>query len=230
MAPVPRTPPAGPAEGWPQFIRGHTAPAPVPLAPELVLHQATEMTPLWHATSAELARTDPAPFWAFPWAGGQALARYLLDRPGLVRGRAVFDFATGSGLVAIAAARAGAARVVACDVDPACESAVLLNAALNGVEIGFRAGDALGDPLEGFEVVLAGDIFYERRLAGEGLRWLRRLVARGARALVGDPGRTYSSDDGLVELADYLVPTSMELESAPSLHGRVLDVLPAAPS
>jgi predicted nicotinamide N-methyase len=194
--------------------------------PELAVYQATEFTPLWHATSAELDGWDPAPFWAFPWAGGQALARHLLDHPEIVRGRRVFDFAAGGGVVALAAARAGAGHVVAADLDPFCEAAVRLNAGLNGVNVEFRAGDALGEPLPGFQVVLAGDIFYERRLAEEGLAWLARLAAGGVRALAGDPGRIYSPVSGLAEIGSYDVPTSPEIEKGSLLPTRVLEVLP----
>ncbi len=208
------------------FVRERTALAPVPLVPEIAIHQATEVTPLWHATAGELARWDASPFWAFPWAGGQALARHLLDRPDLVRGRRAFDFATGSGLVAIAAARAGAAEVVAADLDPFCEAAVTLNAAANGVAVGFRLGDALGVPLDGFDVVLAGDVFYEQHLAEAGLAWLRALARAGKRVLAGDPGRIYSPAEGLLEVAAFDVPTSLELEDRPVRRTRVLAVLP----
>jgi predicted nicotinamide N-methyase len=209
------------------FVREHTLPAVVPLAPELTLHQATQVTPLWHATAAELERTDPAPFWAFPWAGGQALARYLLDHPAVVRGRAVFDFASGSGLVGIAAARAGASRVTASDHDPFCEAAIQLNAALNGVAVEFAAGVTMGDALEGFDVVVVGDVFYERPLAENALAWLRRLAARGHEVLAGDPGRIYSPTTGTHELAGYDVPTSPEIESGTFMRGRVLRILAA---
>jgi predicted nicotinamide N-methyase len=208
------------------FVRERTAPAPVPLAPELSLHQATELTPLWRATAADLAGWDDSPFWAFPWAGGQALARHLLDRPALVAGRRVADFATGSGLVAIAAARAGAASVVALDHDPFCEAAVLANAALNGVEIAFRAGDALGDPLPGVEVLLAGDVFYERALAERGLAWFRALAARGVSVLAGDAGRAYAPRAGFRVLAEHDVATTVEIEDAPVRRARVLEILP----
>jgi predicted nicotinamide N-methyase len=207
-----------------EFVRTRTALAPVPLVPEIAIHQATEVTPLWHATAAELDRWDASPFWAFPWAGGQALARHVLDRPELVRGRRVFDFATGSGLVAIAAARAGASEAVAADLDPFCEAAVALNAAANGVAVGFRLGDALGAPLDGFDVVLAGDVFYERRLAEAGLPWLRALARQGRTVLVGDPGRIYSPSEGLEELAAYDVPTPLEIEDRPLRRTRVLAV------
>ncbi len=209
------------------FVRRHTRPAPVPLAPELMLYQATELTPLWYATSEGLEDWDPAPFWAFPWAGGQALARHLLDHPEIVRGRTVFDFATGSGLVAIAAARAGAAHVVASDLDPFCEAAVRLNAELNRVAVEFRGDDLLGDPLDGFDVVLAGDVFYERQLAEESVAWLAKLAARGATALVGDPGRSYSPG-GLIPRAAHDVPTSPEIEHSDVMRARVLEVIPAA--
>jgi predicted nicotinamide N-methyase len=210
-----------------RFIRERTAPAPVPLAPELSLWQATELTPLWRATASELHAWDDSPWWAFPWAGGQALARHVLDHPGVVRGRRVLDFATGSGLVAIAAARAGAASVEAADVDPFCRAAVLLNAALNGVEIPFRAGDPIGGALAGIDVVLAGDVFYERALAEGALAWFRALAAAGIRVLAGDAARRYAPSDGFVELAAYRVPTSVEIEDGPERGARVLEILPS---
>jgi predicted nicotinamide N-methyase len=209
-----------------RFVRERTTVAPVPLAPELVLHQATELTPLWHATSRELDGWDPSPYWAFPWAGGQALARFLLDRPELVRGRAVFDFASGSGLAAIAAARAGAASAVAADLDPFCAAAIRLNAALNRVRVEFRRGDAIGVPLDGFDVVLAGDVYYERALAERAHAWLRAAAARGALVLAGDPGRIYSPREGVRERAAYDVPTTPEIEASDRLRTRVLEVLP----
>jgi predicted nicotinamide N-methyase len=208
------------------FIRGRTAPAPVPLAPEIVLHQATELTLLWRATASELHAWDDSPYWAFPWAGGQALARHVLDHPELVRGQRVLDFAAGSGLVAIAAARAGAAAVVAADVDPFCRAAVLLNARLNGVEVAFREGDPIGAPLPGTEVVLAGDVFYERALAERALAWFRALAAAGVRVLAGDAGRAYAPRAGFVEIAVHDVPTSVEIEDGPVRRARVLELLP----
>jgi predicted nicotinamide N-methyase len=207
------------------FVRERTAPAPVPLVPEIVVHQASELTPLWHATAAELAGWDDSPFWAFPWAGGQALARHLLDHPELVRGRSVADFATGSGLVAFAALRAGAARVVALDLDPFCEAAVRANAALNGAAPEFRAGDAIGEALAGVEVLLAGDVFYERSLAARSTAWFRALAARGVRVLAGDAGRTYAPPAGFEVLASYDVPTTVEIEDGPSRRARVLAFL-----
>lgn len=213
------------------FVRERTAPAPVPLAPEIVLHQATELTPLWRATASELHAWDDSPYWAFPWAGGQALARHVLDHPEVVRGRRVLDFATGSGLVAIAAALAGAARVVAVDVDPFCRAAVLLNAALAGVEIAFHSGDPLGAPLDappaaGAEVVLAGDVFYERALAERSAAWFRALAAAGVRVLAGDAGRAYAPASGFTVIAAHDVPTTVEIEDAPVRRARVLAFVP----
>jgi predicted nicotinamide N-methyase len=215
------------AEDLCAFIRARTAVAPVPLVPELRLHQATEVTPLWHATAAELAGWDPSPYWAFPWAGGQAIARHLLDAPVAVRGRRVFDFATGSGLCAIAAARAGASRVLACDLDPFCTAAVRLNAVLNGVEVEFRGDDPIGDPLDGFDVVLAGDVFYEEPLASRALGWLRCLAAAGKLVLAGDPGRTYSPAGGFAVRARHDVPSAGDVEAHPVLATRVLQIVSA---
>jgi predicted nicotinamide N-methyase len=217
---------SAPLGAWRAFVRSRTAPAPVPLVPELTTYQAGELTPLWHATSAELGRYDPSPFWAFPWAGGQALARYLLDHPESVRGRRVLDFATGSGLVGLAAARAGAARVVATDLAPFCEAVVPLNAALNGLEVTLRLEDLLGTPLQGYDLVVAGDVFYEQPLAGRALAWFRALAAAGVAVLAGDPGRRYSPTEGLEVLAVYDVPVSREIEDRVLMRTSVLAIRP----
>jgi predicted nicotinamide N-methyase len=211
-----------------RFVRERTAPAPVPLAPELSLFQASELTPLWHATAADLRGWDDSPYWAFPWAGGQALARHVLDHPALVLRRRVLDFACGSGLVAIAAARAGAAEVSAMDVDPFCCAAVTLNAELNGVAIAFREESPLDLPLPDADVVLAGDVFYERALAAGAASWFAALAARGTLVLAGDAGRTYAPRTGFVELASYAVPTTVEIEDAPIRMARVLRFGPGA--
>jgi len=209
---------------WRELVRTQTAPAPVALVPEISTWQATELTPLWHATSAELERYDASPFWAFPWAGGQALARHLLDHPEVVRGRTVLDFATGSGLVGIAALLAGAARVVGTDVAPFCEAVVPMNAALNGVALELRLEDLLGGPLEGFEVVVAGDVFYEQPFASRAIAWFRALAARGVTVLAGDPGRLYSPREGVRDVARYEVPVSREIEERPIMRTWVLQV------
>lgn len=211
---------------WRDFVRRQTAPARVALVPEISLYQATELTPLWHATSAQLERYDASPFWAFPWAGGQALARHLLDRPGLVRGRRVLDFATGSGLVGIAALLAGAATVDSTDLAPFCEVVVPMNAALNGLSLAPRLVDLLGQPLDGVDVVLAGDVFYEKPLAERSLAWFRTLAARGLTVLVGDPGRLYSPRVGVADQACFEVPVSLEIEERTPMRTWVLQILP----
>jgi predicted nicotinamide N-methyase len=212
--------------GWRDFVRRQTAPAPVPLVPEISLYQATALTPLWHATSAQLERYDASPFWAFPWAGGQALARHLLDRPQLVRGRRVLDFATGSGLVGIASLLAGAAEVDSTDLAAFCEVVVPMNAELNGLTLTPRMVDLVDQPLDGVEVVLAGDVFYEMPLAERSLAWFRTLAARGVTVLVGDPGRLYSPREGVVDLATFDVPVSLEIEERTPMRTWVLQVLP----
>ncbi|HEX6979140.1 MAG TPA: 50S ribosomal protein L11 methyltransferase [Alphaproteobacteria bacterium] len=211
------------------FVRAQTAIAAPPLVPELRLHLATEVTPLWQATEAVLARTNlPPPYWAFAWPGGQALARYVLDHPDVVRGRAVLDFAAGSGIGAIAAAKAGAARVTATDIDAHAAAAMRLNAAANGVTFAISTDDLTraDDADDGvWDVVLAGDVCYERPMAEAVLAWLRRQVGRGAVVLMADPGRAYLPSSGLVEIARYDVPTSPDLEDRPMRTTRVLRLL-----
>jgi len=209
-----------------EFVRSHTALAPVPLVPEIGVYQATELTPLWHATAADLRGSDESPFWAFPWAGGQALARYLADCPSAARGLCVLDVGTGCGVAAIAAARAGASRVLAYDLDPFCEAAVLLNASENGVAVEFCPGSPFALPLPGPGLILAGDVFYERKLADDFLAFAEEASGRGARILAGDPGRLYSPRGGFAELAAYDVPTSLEIEGRPVLRTRVLELCP----
>ncbi len=196
------------------FIRAHTRLLPVPHAPEVALHVADEATELWSKTEEELGQMGLAPpFWAFAWAGGQALARYVLDRPALVAGRRVLDFASGSGLVAIAAAMAGAARVEACDIDPFAVEAIALNAAQNGVMVEAHLIDLVGAD-GGWDVVLAGDICYQQDIAARVTEWLLALHRRGAVVLVGDPGRSYLPADRLEALATYAVPVTRALEDA----------------
>ena len=195
------------------FILANTRLQAPPHAPELLLHLADEVTPIWRMTEEELGAMGlPPPFWAFAWAGGQALARWVLDNPHEVAGRRVLDFATGSGLVAIAAMRAGAAHATGCDVDGFCEAAVALNAQANGVAVDFTHADLLDAPPGPFEVILAGDIAYEQPLAGRVRAWLAQARAQGSRVLIGDPGRSYFDPAGLTPLAEYRVPTTRELE------------------
>ncbi len=195
------------------FIRTHTAPAPVPFVPELVLHQADEPIALWEKTE-ESGTEQPPPFWAFAWAGGQALARHVLDHPGLVAGRSVLDLATGSGLVAVAAVRAGADPVTANDIDPLSLAAAEVNAAANGVTIRTMEADLL-DTDDAYGVILAGDVFYSREMAGRVLPFLRRAAGRGSLVLVGDPGRAYLPAEGMIRQATYEVPVVESLESVP---------------
>ena len=209
------------------FVRCNTTIEAPPLVPEIRLHLATEVTPIWQATEESLARgTVPPPFWAFAWAGGQALARCLLDHPGIVAGRAVLDFGSGSGLVAIAAAKAGARRVLAAEIDHFAVAAIAANAALNDVIVEVTTEDMIGaiDPC--WEIVTAGDVCYEREMADRVVPWLRRLAGNGALVLLGDPGRAYLPDSGLRERARYLVPTSREIEDRDSRETVVWEVLP----
>ncbi|WP_181174944.1 methyltransferase [Mesorhizobium sp. B2-8-9] len=197
-----------------KFILDNTALMAPPHVPEVLLHLADEAHDLWLRTEEELAEIGlPPPFWAFAWAGGQGLARYVLDNPGTVRGKRVLDFASGSGLVAIAAMKAGASQVIAADIDPFCETAIALNLEANGVEAQFRGTDCVGTD-DGWDVVLAGDVFYDKAFAERVLPWFTSLKARGAEILVGDPGRAYLPRTGLEALAIYQVPVTRVLEDA----------------
>jgi predicted nicotinamide N-methyase len=197
-----------------ELIGANTRLMAPPHVPELSLHLADEMYALWHRTEEELAALGlPPPYWAFAWAGGQGLARYVLDHPGIVRGRTVLDFACGSGMVGIAAARAGAASVLATDADPYCEAALRLNSAANGVAVDYAPADLIGRD-EGWDVVLAGDVFYDRVLAEQLVPWFETLSARGALVLIGDPGRSYLPKQNLEPLAVYEVPVMLVLEDA----------------
>jgi predicted nicotinamide N-methyase len=195
-------------------VRAETQLGTTQLVPEITLHLAHEALPLWHATEATLERNGlPPPYWAFAWPGGQALARLILDRPSLVRGKDVLDFASGGGISAIAASKAGARRVRAAEIDPFARIALALNATANEVSIEAIAQDLL--QTEAFDpagVILAGDVCYEQPMATQAVAWLRRRVADGARVLLADPGRTYFPKDGVREIARYDVPTSLDLE------------------
>jgi predicted nicotinamide N-methyase len=208
------------------FIASHTTIAIPPLVPEIKLHLATEITPIWEATEADLARMNlPPPYWAFAWPGGQALTRFLLDHPDWVRGKRVLDFAAGSGLSAIGAAMAGAAKVEAAEIDDYASAAIALNARTNNVAINLVNEDLVGsDPR--WEIVLAGDVCYEKPMADRVIAWFRVLAGRGVAILMGDPGRAYLPQNGLVELARYQVPTTMELEDRQMRETLVLRLMP----
>jgi len=204
------------------FIRAHTQLLPVPHAPEIRLHVASEITPIWRMTEEALGAVGlNPPFWAFAWAGGQAIARYLLDNPQQVAGRQVLDLASGSGLCAIAAMMAGAATALAVDIDPLCADAIALNAAINGVRVSVLIEDLLDRPAPRADLIIAGDVCYERPMAERILSWLSAAREAGARVLIGDPGRTYFPRRGLDLLADYQVKTTRELEDADMKRTRV---------
>src|SRR4051794_13880289 len=213
-----------PPDQFADFVRTWTALRRPPSLPEVALHLADEVTRIWELTEEQMRQVglDP-PFWAFAWAGGQALARYLLDNPDAVAGRRVLDLATGSGMVAIAARLAGAASALAVDIDPFCAAAVEVNAAANGVQVDYSDRDLLSDDvgvlrvdpdLVGVEVILAGDVSYEYGMSGRMHRWLRAASAAGFRVLIGDPGRRYLPEDGLVQLAGYDIVTTPDLEES----------------
>ena len=195
------------------FIRANTAREAPPLVPEVTLHLATELVPIWRATEEDLEKMGlPPPYWAFAWAGGQALARYILDNPAIVAGKRVLDFASGSGLVAVAAAQAGAASVTANDIDPYAVAAIRANAEANGVVLTVCGDDVVGDDAAEWDVILAGDICYEQPLADRVTAWLRGLAGAGKTVLIGDPGRTYLPKEGLEWVVRYAVKTTRELE------------------
>ncbi|WP_339614340.1 methyltransferase [uncultured Parvibaculum sp.] len=196
-----------------RFIRENTEFLPSPLVPEIRLHVASDALPLWEMTEEELEQVGlPPPFWAFAWAGGQALARYILDNPDVVRGKRILDFGAGSGLDGIAAAMSGATSVLGADVDPFSVTAIRLNAEMNNVSVLSVADDLVGTPNQGWDVVLVGDMCYEQPLAGRIESWLRGFVADGVTVLIGDPGRTYLPKSGMERLATYNVETSRALE------------------
>ena len=192
-----------------KFIRANAALIAPPLVPEITLHLANEVLPLWRATEEELAKIGvPPPYWAFAWAGGQALARYILDNPALVRGKTVLDIGSGSGLVGLAAAKAGAAQVLAADIDAFACAAIALNAAANHLDITVTQEDVIGRLCDR-DVILVGDLFYERPLAERLLAWLAPM---NKVALLGDPGRSYFPRQGVEKLATYTVQTTRDLE------------------
>ena len=193
-----------------------------PAVPELRLHLADDVTDAWEDLERELATGQlPPPFWAFAWVGGQALARYLLDTPDEVAGLRVLDLATGSGLVALAARKAGAREVTAVDVDPVAGAAVAANAAANGLAVTFTCADLTAGPPPDVDVLLAGDVCYDREMTDRVLPWLRAAAARGTRVLLGDPGRHYLPQSGLSPVAALDVPTTRDLEGVLVKRSRV---------
>jgi predicted nicotinamide N-methyase len=198
----------------PQFIRENTRVLAPSHVQELRLHLADDAVSLWELTEEELGQLGlPPPFWAFAWAGGQALARYVLDHAEIVRGRSVLDVASGSGLVAIAAMKAGAASALAADIDAFAGDAARLNAELNDVVVGTSGADPVGGDVDA-EIVLVGDLFYDRDLAPRVLDWLISLQRGGKTVLIGDPGRTYLPRDKLEQIAAYDIPVTRALEDA----------------
>lgn len=208
------------------FIRTHTAIEATPLVPEVRLHLATEVTPLWEATEDFLERNGvPPPYWAFAWVGGQALARWVLDTPDAVAGKRVLVFAAGGGIDAIACAKAGAAQVWANEIDAVAVAALGLNAALNGVTVTPLPEDIVGTTDPAWDVVIAGDVCYERPMAARVMDWLRALAADGRTVYLADPGRNYFAAEGMEKLAEYDVPTTHDLEGCTSRRAGVYRVL-----
>lgn len=194
------------------FIAGNTRLAPVPGVPEIALYTAHRATGLWRLAEAGGEADPPPPYWAFPWAGGQALARYVIDRPATVAGRRVLDLGAGSGLVAIAAARAGAGAVIAVDIDRFAHAAIAINAAANGVQLATRQADVTGGAPLDVDLVLVGDLFYEAALAARVTAFLDRCVAAGQAVLIGDPHRAHLPRARLTELAEFAVADVGEVE------------------
>lgn len=206
----------GEPHDWPTFIRENTRLLSPPLVPEVRLHLAEESLPIWRKTEEELGLMNvPPPYWAFAWAGGQALARHLLDKPELVAGSRVLDLGAGSGLTAIAAMLAGASSVLAADIDRVALAATLLNADVNGCTVDVTGDDLLAKrPPEKFRVILVGDLFYERELAEHVLAFVDAAAAGGAVVLIGDPGRSYFPRGRFSQVAEHRVPVTRELEDS----------------
>lgn len=205
-----------PNREWPAFIAANTKLLAPPLVPEIRLHLAEESLPIWRKTEEELGEMNvPPPYWAFAWAGGQALARYLLDTPSIVAGHTILDLGCGSGLTAIAAMKAGAKRALAADIDAVALAAVTLNAAANGVTIETTAADLLAaPPSKDFSIVLVGDLFYERQLADRVSAFIDAAAQNGASVLIGDPQRSYFPRGRFNRIAEFRVPVTRELEDA----------------
>lgn len=222
-------------DDWPAFLDGaaafitsNTSLIAPPAVPELKLHLATAFDPIWRMTEEMFASKNiPAPFWCVAWPGGQALARYLLDHPHMVAGKRVFDFASGSGLVALAAKRAGATHVIANDIDPVSMAAITLNAKANDLELIIEHKNRLNAPVEDADIILAGDFCYEWPMAGYAVEWMRGLVQAGKTVLFADPGRLYAPKEGIEELFSITIPTSRDVEDNDHKTVRVFRLLAA---
>ena len=211
-----------------QFILDHTRLQSPTDLPELRLHLADQVMPIWRLMEAAAGGAEvPPPYWAFAWVGGIAIARHLLDQPHEAAGRRVLDFAAGSGLCSIAASKAGASEVLASDIDPHAAVAVQLNAAANGVQIGFSALDLLLEDPPRVDLILAGDVCYEERMTVRVMDWLGIAAARGSRVLIGDPGRSYLPAAGMRRLAEYSLRTTRELEERDSMSAAVYELDPS---
>ena len=209
-----------------EFLHAHTQVAHHPFVPEIALHIAREVVPIWQAMEVWQGSNNlPPPYWAFCWPGGAALTRYVLDHPDVVRGKRVLDFAAGCGVTAIAAAMNGA-MATAADIDLVAAQVIPRNATLNNVNVAVVTLDVTEGADDGWDVVLAGDVCYERPMAGQVFGWLRRNAAAGATVLMADPGRDYLPKEGLERVAQYTVPTTMDLEKDPSRSTTVYRVLP----
>ena len=205
-----------------EFVRANTSILSPPLVHEVKLHLAHEALPIWQRTEDELGQIGlPPPFWAFAWAGGQALARYILDNPETVHDKRIIDIASGSGLVGIAAMMAGAASVLAADIDAFSVAAIAVNVELNQVRVDITIDNLLADPIADVDVILVGDLFYEKAVATQCLNWLDQAQAKGIDVLIGDPGRSYLPKDRLIKVAEYSVPVSRDLEDAEIKHTAV---------
>ncbi len=210
-----------------EFIQEQTIPTTTPFIPEITLQLATEITPMWQATENWLTQTNTSPpYWAFAWAGGQGLARYILDHPEEIRDKRVLDFAAGCGLAGIAAAKAGARQVMTVDIDPLAQAATQLNAQHNNVDVKLILNLDLERTCAGVEIILAGDVCYEQVMSHKVLRWLRLCATEGTRVLLADPGRAYMPDEGMKVLARYEVATLRELEDRDVRNVTVWELLP----
>jgi predicted nicotinamide N-methyase len=210
------------------FVLRHTRLSPVPGLPNIRLHLAEDVLPLWRAVQVETADPEaPVPYWAIAWAGGLAIGHYLRDHPEAAAGRRVFDVGSGSGLCAIAALQAGATRATGADIDPFAAAAIELNAKANGCRVTIVRRDVLDEEPPDADIILAGDCWYEGRLAARVLPWLRRARDRGIDVLIGDPGRRYLPTESLVELASYHARTTAELEDTGQDRGYVYALAPA---